>query len=147
MAAAKKQLGGLEKTLKLVVKQQAIGEAILEHRGMKALGPAYLEGKVQIDKDGNEVFAYVEYDGEKLTVSDYVGVLYKATSEPDHPLYDQELPHLFYSKIKSGGGTPPSSTKIVKLPAKKPHRSAMSTKAKVAYIREHGENAFIDLPA
>lgn len=89
------------------MKQQAIGDAILEHKGMKALGPAYLEGRVTVAVDGDEVFAFVEHDGEKMTVSDYVGELYHATGEPDHPLHDKELPHLFYSKIKSGAGTRP----------------------------------------
>ena len=54
LAALQKNFSGLSKTLKHVVKQQAISEAILEHKGMKALGPAYLEGKVTIDVDGDE---------------------------------------------------------------------------------------------
>ena len=148
LAALQKNFTGLSKTLKQVVKQQTISDAILEHKGMKALGPAYLEGKVTVDVDGDEVFAYVEHDGEKLTVSDYVGELYRATSEPDHPMHDAELPRLFYNRVKSGAGTRPGSSEGGKMRDKPtPRRSVMPAKDKVAYIREHGENAFIDLPA
>ena len=149
-AALQKNYDGLTKTLKSLVKQQAIAEAIHEHRGTKALGPAYLTDKITVEVDGNEVKAFVTYGDDNLSVSDYVAELYTASGDKEHPLHDNELLRLFNNRVKSGSGTPPGNStplKGSKTGTTPTHRGTMSTKQKVDFIREHGEDNYMHLPA
>jgi hypothetical protein len=148
--ALQKNYDGLTKTLKSLVKQQAISEAILEHRGTKALGLAYLSDKITVEIDGNEVKAFVKYGDDSLSVSDYVGELYTASGDKEHPMHDDELPRLFDNRVKSGGATPPGNStplKGSKTNTTPTRRGTMSTKQKVEFIREHGEDNYMQLPA
>lgn len=81
--------------------------------------------------------------GEPLTVR---GLLAKMAEDSDYAM-------LFEPRGQSGGGTPPNGAGNSGGTGKKGgipsdlKRSQMSTKDKVAFVKEHGEDAFLKLPA
>lgn len=115
---------------------------ILEPLIRKAVEAEYSEGRVDIhvkDPDGTNL---LDENGKALTIAGYVQRMSEA----------KEFADLFASRQKSGGGSSsdaggdaggegggekPSNLK----------RSEMSKTEKVAYIREHGPDAFHALPA
>ncbi len=152
LADLEKNFGGLSKTLKTVVRDKAITEAIEANNGFAELGPAYLKEKVKVEVDGDKVTVHIEHDGAKLTVNDYTAQLSAAAGDKSHPLYTEGLGRMFKASGHSGGGTPPTGGGNNKGGSRgrtidtKP-RSQMQTKDKVAFIKEHGEDAFMKLPA
>ncbi len=148
LASLQKQHKRMTKTLEGLAKKQAIGEAIEAHQGFTALGAMYLDPVTQVEITDDGVRAFVEYEGQQLTLNEYAAELFRATDNKDHPLYDAELPRQFKSRVKGGGGTPPGSGGQAKVQSndKPPSRSQMSTKDKVQFIKQHGEDAYMNLP-
>jgi len=71
-----------------------------------------------------------------------------SSGDANHELYDPELARQFKANFKSGSGTPPGSgLSTLTLGNKTPRRSVMTPRDKVDFIREHGNDAFLDLPA
>jgi hypothetical protein len=150
-AALRKLLKAREQSLHAVLRDQAVTEACMEHKAVPLAMRALLAGKVQVEEADNKLTAYVEHDGKRLTVSQYVGELGKAAIDKAHPLHDAQLNHLFYSRTVSGGGTPPNGTGsskgyVTSAAAANLRRSKMTPRQKVDYVREHGEKALLDLP-
>lgn len=136
-----------------LTKAQSVQAALREHRAFDALGPMFVNEHVKTEVTKEGVRTYVEYDGEQISVSDYVTQLGDACGDRDHGLWHPELARQFKRRsAASGGGTPagghkPVSSKDIVAVRNLQRRNAMSTKQKTEYIKAHGEDAFMRLPA
>jgi len=131
IAAACNEMGAREKILAPLVKQAV--EASFDPES----------GSVSIrvkDSDGTNL---LDNDGKPLTIAGYVKRMSESTDYAD----------LFASRQKSGGGSSSetgSGEQSSKGGGEMPSdlkRSEMTTREKVAFIREHGEEAFHSLPS
>lgn len=143
----KKLLGALEQK---TVDADAVS-ALNEHKGNVTLLLPHVKAHVRmVEEDGAFVARVVDDagnprvngDGNFLTVRELVS-----------EMRDQETyAKAFENTVKSGGGTPPNGSGgqgsggkgVIPSDLK---RSTMTTKDKVAFIRQHGEDAYMELPA
>lgn len=141
----------LTKTLLRMAHRQSIAEALKEHKAFTGLGAMFLDDKVQTEIVDGEVRAFVEHGDQKMTVSEYTAELAAACEDKNHPLYHEELARQFKPRSNaSGAGTPPSAGVVDRRATTKPEtrpRSTMTTKDKVAFIKQFGEDAFMRLKA
>lgn len=142
-------LGVLERHL---VDSQAV-QALNELEGNATLLLPHVKNHVKVIEDDNGEYVArvlddagnprVNGEGKFLTVRELVGEMREQDT----------FAAAFKSTMKSGGGTPPGGGEgdgtggKGGTPDKDLKRSKMSRKEKVAYIREHGEAKYFELPA
>ncbi len=143
----------LDKKLRKELKTKAVYEAADEHRAYHKALMDHLRDKVQvvINDEGTEARAFIEYNDDEISVSEYVAKLREAAYDASDPLHYDGIGGLFGSRAKSGGGTPPggreSGRSALQFRHSQERRSKMTPKDKVAFIKQYGEEAFLKLPA
>lgn len=137
-------------SLERVTKDAAIAEAVSEAGAIPLAMKSFLKDKVRFEIEGDEAKVYVAVEDKKVPVSAYVSQLREAAENKSHPLHQEGLGSLFVGRTRSGGGTPPHGSGAgasVTSHQPTPRRSSMTPKDKVAYIRQHGQDAFLSLPS
>lgn len=143
---ARKANADIKKKLGAAQTERQVIAAIAETKGrMNVLLPV-IKDKVRMGDNGVEVVdengdLMLGDDGKPLSVK---GLLNQMADSEDYAV-------LFEARGMSGGGSPPNGSSNVNRSdfqptSTKPRRSQMSAKAKVAFIKEHGDPAFQNLP-
>ena len=149
LTEAQSQADALKKQLTVSKLNSALSEAIDKANGLSHLLRPALKDRVAMTGDGE--LRVLNEDGVVLLAED--GKPMSIDALVSDMREDPKWAGAFRSNMKSGGGTPPGGNAgggngngTHQEGLRNLRRSTMTTKQKVAYVKEHGEDGLLSLP-